>query len=423
MIKYPSYSNLFRNSGIYIIGDIISSSIPFILLPVLTRYLTPADYGIIAMFQITVAILFPIMGLSIQGAITIKYFDDHATELPTYIGNCLFLVLISSMFVTSIFFIFADTISKLSSIPKSWLWSLLFVALGQVGIMVTKTLWLVKAEAYKYNIYEILQSLFNVGLSIFLVVALGKGWDGRVEAQIATIFLFSITGFILLYKNGWLKFSYNPSYIGHASKYGIPLIPHELGGLLMVSVDRVLLANMVGITGTGIYMVGYQIACFINLIVGSFNRAYIPWLFQQLKKNDHTIKEGIVKFTYYYFFIILIVAIGFALIASFLLKFIVGKEFLDSHPYIIWISLAFAFNGMYFMVTNYILLAEKTHILAWVTFVTALINIPVTYLLIKINGAIGAAQAMALSFFLHFVLTWLLSAKVYKMPWTLKQNF
>ena len=125
MIKYPGYSNLFRNSGIYIIGDIINSSIPFILLPVLTRYLTPADYGIIAMFQITVAILFPIMGLSIQGAITIKYFDDHSVELPTYIGNCLFLVFISSMFVTSIFFIFADTISQLSSIPKGWLWSLL----------------------------------------------------------------------------------------------------------------------------------------------------------------------------------------------------------------------------------------------------------------------------------------------------------
>ena len=39
------------------------------------------------------------------------------------------------------------------------------------------------------------------------------------------------------------------------------------------------------------------------------------------------------------------------------------------------------------------------------------------YFLIKANGVIGAAQATTITFFVSFVLTWILSAKVYKMPW------
>ncbi|NLK71578.1 MAG: flippase, partial [Clostridiales bacterium] len=85
-----------------------------------------------------------------------------------------------------------------------------------------------------------------------------------------------------------------------------------------------------------------------------------------------------------------------------------------------WIALSYAFDGMYKMVVNYIFYAQKTYILAWITFLAAGINIILNYLLIKINGAIGAAQATTATFALQFLLTWFLSSRVYKMPWILK---
>jgi O-antigen/teichoic acid export membrane protein len=179
---------------------------------------------------------------------------------------------------------------------------------------------------------------------------------------------------------------------------------------------------MVGIAETGVYTVGYQVANIMNIIVMSFNKAYIPWLFGKLKKNNFMDKIRIVKFTYVYFFAVIVLAVSFSLFASWVLKFIVGKNFVNAGAYIIWIALGFAFSGMYYMVTNYILLAEKTHVLAGVTFLAGTINIPLTYVLIKANGTSGAAQATTITFFIHFILTWFLSAKVYKMPWALKQN-
>ncbi|GAI91605.1 unnamed protein product, partial [marine sediment metagenome] len=59
------------------------------------------------------------------------------------------------------------------------------------------------------------------------------------------------------------------------------------------------------------------------------------------------------------------------------------------------------------------------YILAWITLMSAVINIGLNYFLIKANGAIGAAQATTITFFISFILTWILSAKVYQMPWAI----
>jgi Na+-driven multidrug efflux pump len=82
-----------------------------------------------------------------------------------------------------------------------------------------------------------------------------------------------------------------------------------------------------------------------------------------------------------------------------------------------WLALGFLFSAMYYMVTNYIFYTRRTAWLAGITFLTAAINIPLTYFLILTSGAVGAAQATAISLGLSFLFTWLVSQRVYPMPW------
>jgi len=72
------------------------------------------------------------------------------------------------------------------------------------------------------------------------------------------------------------------------------------------------------------------------------------------------------------------------------------------------------------MVAGYIFYAYKTYLLTWITLFSGLINVPLTYLLTENFGIIGAGMSYSLVLFLVFLLTFLLSAKVYKMPWSLK---
>jgi O-antigen/teichoic acid export membrane protein len=108
-----------------------------------------------------------------------------------------------------------------------------------------------------------------------------------------------------------------------------------------------------------------------------------------------------------------------ALVAPWLLSFFVGKDFTGASSFVLWLAIGNAFTGMYLMVTNYIFYAKKTAILAWITFFTAITSVALNYILISRNGAIGAAQAMTLTCFLRFMLTWIFSSKAYAMPWNI----
>jgi len=420
MLKRVFNSRLARSSAIYTLSSAINSAIPFFMLPVLTRYLTPTDYGIVSMMTVLVGIASPFIGLNIHGAISVKYFEAPSSEIPRYIGNCFLLLLFSTAAVGCIFWVLGDWISVLTAFPRRWLPAILIISVCQFVILVLLTLWQVRDNPVRYGVFQFFQSILNVGLTVLLVVGLHLNWEGRVEAQVLSVLVCAAAAFVILRVNGWIRFSHNKSDMGDALRFGVPLIPHALGGMLITQTDRMFITNMVSVADTGVYTVGFQIAMIIELLASSFNRAYAPWLYKRLTDGGAAAKRTIVKFTYVYFAAILILAIGLSLVVPRFLSFFVGKDFAGAGKYTSWIAIGFAFSGMYYMVANYVFYARATHILAVVTFVTALINVLLNYVLISMNGAVGAAQASALALFLSFVLTWILSARVYAMPWNLR---
>lgn len=420
MLKTIINSSLFRSAGVYTLANAINSAIPFFLLPVFTRYLSPVDYGRYTMFQVLVGFVAPFTGLTIHAAISRQYLEKDNIDLPKYISNCLLVLLASSSFVSAIFWLFSGFISKWSSFPSDWLWAVILVSVGQFITQVILVLWQMQVKPLLYGSYLIFQTAVSVGISIWFVVGLQYGWRGSIAGQLIAAILFSLVGLFTLWKNGWIKFDIERLYIQHALWYGVPLIPHIFGVWVITMTDRVFITNMVGLAEVGVYAVGYQIGMIISLLQNSFNQAWVPWLFERLKQNDPIVKLKIVKFTYFYIAAILFTALLLAYLAPFILKVFVGKDFIKASKFVIWIALGFAFNGMYKMVTNYIFYVGKTYLLAWITLFTAGINVILNYIFISYNGVVGAAQASMVSFFMSFVLTWILSAKVYKMPYNLK---
>lgn len=419
ILKRLFNSTLIRSSVIYTASTVIGSAIPFLIMPVLTRYLTPTDYGIVSMMNVLVGIAGPFIGLNIHGAVSVKYFDTAKTDMPRYIGNCFILLFISTTFISCLLWLFAKPISTLTAFPQDWLATIIFISIGQFTILVLLTLWQVQDKPMQYGSFQVLQTILNIGLTVLLVVVFQMNWQGRIEAQVVSTFIFAVIAFTMLRKGGMILFSFNKTDIRHALKFGVPLIPHALGGMLITQTDRIFITNMVSVADTGIYTVGYQLAMVIQLLAVSFNKAYVPWLYQRLSENDQNVKRRIVKLTYIYFAGIFVFSIGLSLIMPWFMTFFVGNKFIGAGKYTAIIAIGFAFNGMYYMVANYIFYAGATHILAWITFFNALVNIVLNYVFIKMNGAIGAAQASAVAFLMSFLLTWALSAKVYPMPWNL----
>ena len=410
-------SSLFKSSGIYTITASINAGIPLLLLPVLTVKLSPEDYGLIAMFQLVTGLIYPIFGMNLESSIARKYFDEDNSDFPSYIGTSIVLVLLNTIVTGVLYFFLFKYISDITLVPFEWIKFTLLVAICQFLSSVILTTYQVRIKPISYGFFQIGQSIVNITLTLIFVVVLEETWRGRLNAQIYTGIISAIISLILLFRNNQLKINIKISDVKHALNFGLPLIPHVLGGLLFTAIDRFFLTKMVGLEQTGNYSVAYQLGAIISLVTLAFNNAFTPWLYGELNKKCDIIKLKIVKFTYIYFILISLFAIVVIYIFPLLVSIFVGDRFTSISSYSTFIIWGFVFQGMYYMVTNYIGYANKTYWLAITTISVGVFKIPLTYYLIKFFGAPGASMSYCITFLLFFLLTWILSAKVYKMPW------
>lgn len=415
MIKIQS--KLFKTLGIYTFSNILNTAIPFFLLPILTTYLSPSDYALVDLFQATIQFTIAIVGLNAFSALSRFYFENDNKNFKEYTGNSFIILLISSIIIMSLALLFKTNLENLLKIPRDWIWLTVIYAFCLNIIQTQLTIWQVTFQAIKYGTFRILRTFFDIALSIGFIVVLEYNWEGRILGQIISVSIFALLAIILLLKNDAVNFNFQFSKIKKLLNYGSPLVLHILGAVIITYSDRVFIANYLGLESTGIYAVGYQIGMIVYLIETSFNQAWVPWLFEKLKENDILEKIKIVKFTYLYFVGIMVLALTIAIIAPYIYKLFISSNYIHGLKIVIWIAIGFAFDGMYKMVVNYIFYIKKTYIISIITIFTAGLNILLNYFMVNNYGAVGVAQATAISFFTEFLIVWIISARLYKMPW------
>ncbi len=406
-----------KAAGIYTVANFANAAIPFLLLPFLTNYLSTEDYALVSMFQVLVNAVLPFIGLNGNSALVRQYFDREKIDFPVYVGNAIYILFGSTLVMVLVFGIFGNLISRFSAFPSEWLWTVLVFATGQKMTEYMLSIWRVQHKAIPYSVFRLLRTSLDIGLSIFFIIAWTHTWEGRIEGQVVTVAFFALIAAYYLVKGNWIKLRYNKAYLIHALKFGVPLIPHVLGAAIITYSDRLFITHMVSLSAMGLYSVGYQVGMVVSLIQSSFNQAWSPWFYEQLKLEDPGLKRKIVTFTWLFFAAMILCVLVVTFLSPYFFKIFVGEEFKGGGVFVFWIALGFGFNGMYKMAVNYLFYLKQTVVIAQLTFATALLNLVLNYLLIRSNGAIGAAQATALSFLFQFLLAWIISARRYPMPW------
>jgi len=410
-------SKFFKNTSIYTISDILNKMVPFVLLPVLTRYLTPEDYGIIAMFFVFTAILGIVMTLETNTAVSVNYFKLSKEKLRVYIANILFIIAVATSITVVFVMIFHDWISVVTTIPTEWLFLGIVVTLLQFITTINLVLWQFEQNPIPFGIYQIAQTIVNLTFSLILIIGFGMEWEGRLIAVVIASVFFGMMSFVFLFKRNYVEFKFNKDDIKDALKFGIPLLPHALSVWIKTGIDRVFLTMLVSASATGLYTVGFQIASVVTILTAAFNKAYAPYLFEKLKEISEEKKRALVKYTYLYFLGLLAIALSLSIIAPFLIDIFLGEKFRESKEYVSWLAFAFAFFGMYSIVVNYVLFTKKTAYLSYVTIAVSLFHALLSYIMISYNGSLGAAQATTITSFITFISVWWLSHRLYPMPW------
>jgi O-antigen/teichoic acid export membrane protein len=408
---------LARGTAIYVFTESINKSLVFLTLPIVTRYLMPAEYGIVATLSVVSRILLIFTGVTTHSAISVTYFKLDNKQFQKYISNILLIFVVSSAFIFLLVFLFNKQLSILFVIQAKLIFVAFYFACCQFIMQVNLALWQIEQRPVSYGAYQISQTILSIGLLILFVVILRQSWKGQVIATAITFLAFAGLSLIIFFIRGYLHVDFSWAFIKDSLLFSIPVIPHELSSWVKTGLDRIFLNAFVGLGATGIYAIGYQVGMTIAMAAGAFNQAWVPFLFRTLSEITPGKKLRLVKFTYIYFIAILLVSLIVSLAAPFILRILLGRSYWVSAHYVAWIAFGASATGLYYMVVNYIIFLKKTHLVAAVTVLSSVVHAILSYTLIKAHGAIGAAQATAISYFLTFLGIWILSAKVYPMPW------
>lgn len=409
-------TGLLRASAVYGASNVLQRAIPFLLLPVLSRYLSKADFGSMAMFAAVAAVATPLIGFNVSYGLRRRYYDLDRDALGSYIASCLAVLAAGSTAGLVLVGLLAGPLQSLTALPRWWLMAAVAYAGAQVLILLPLTLWQVEHAALRYGTVQVIRSAALAGLTVVLVIVVGLSWQGAVAAMLATS--LAVAALIAAPSlRHWIRWHVDAEHVRHALSYGGGLIPHTLGALAITNADRFFITHHVGAEETGVYWVGYQFGFIVALVADAFNRAWTPWLFERLEAGDGD--RAVVRRTYAAFLVFAGLAAIVTLAAPAVVALVLDPEVAGAERFVGWIALGFAFNGMYRVIAGYVYFFEKTVALSAITGLCAVLNLGLNAVFVPRVGAIGAAQATAAAFLLGFVLTWLLAQRVRPMPWLL----
>ncbi|WP_193188281.1 lipopolysaccharide biosynthesis protein [Vibrio navarrensis] len=409
------------DTGIYLTSNILVAAVPFILLPLLTRYLNPADYGKLALFQVLIGGMSILVGLNIHTLIGRKFYDKISNkELSYYVGASLQLIALICSFLLISFVVFGEVIGETISIDTHWLFYGLIVSSSTAIIQIRLILWQVRKKALSYGVMQIGQSVLNLLATSLLVFYLGLEAEGRIAAQVIAAIAFFLIAIISLKIDKLLFFFFwKPNFFREILEFGVPLIPHSVGIFLLVSIDRFVIVEKIGISEAGLYMVGLQISMVYAIFFDAINKVYMPWLFESLNKKCKQENVIVINKTYFGVCVVSVLALMGYYILSQLVPYLVGPEFFVVSEFLVWLVLGQFFSGLYLLMSAYIIYSKRTFFLSVITIVSGVLNFFLLIFLCGKLGIRGAAISFCTTMLLRLVMAFIMANRVHPMPWAL----
>ena len=416
-------SSVIRNSFVYVFCDGINKAIPFLLLPFITHYLTPADYGVVTNYNVLVQIVSVFGYLCTAGALPVMFAKLGKEEIKKYVSNMILLNTLANIicvcFALPLYKVIEDALNISFAYQLSVLVLVWFAGITNVNML----LWRCEERPLSFGIYQISQSILNALSTVMFVIVFLLGWQGRIYSMIFTTVAFGLISFFVLYRRGYLGWNIDKAYLKQTLFFALPIIPHALSFWFKSGVDKIYLTNMCSLADNGYYSVALTWGAIVTMFLVSFNNAYAPSLYKKLAAFDlnkaGTMKEQgrLVKFIWISLVVTFIFVVGCYLLSVLLIQVMYPSSYFDSLYFLPWVMLAQFFNGCYLMFVCFAHYTFKTKGLGTITFSLSIAQVGLTYLLILKMGAIGSAVSAAIISAITFVAVAWYAMRVYRLPW------
>jgi O-antigen/teichoic acid export membrane protein len=409
--------HLLEKHGGYFITTFIYTALPLLFLPILTRYLKPEEYANIAIFNFCLTIFNTLGGSAIPAMVSKNFFDKPKEYVARIIGNSYLILFTISFTFTLIIAGFYKPIQHFIDLPLFWLltipWCSFFYVIFSLGLTVMRN----ENKVLTFSFHKITKIVFNVIVSLALVVFLNWGWQGRIwgifVSNIVTFFTISI----YLYKKNYLSLTINQDIIKKTLNLLIYLTPNSFQSVIISQVGIFFMQYFYSKELLGIYSVGFQISFAIKLLFTTIHLSWSPYLYKIFSYPEKVDKQKLVLYLYGLALLLLSGWLFVVLFSDLLLQIFTTKSYFGAKEFVFWLSLGFFFNGLFFLITPILIKLEKQKSISKITIFNVFTMLLLNVVFSKIFGYIGIAYAFCLSYLLMFLNFIVLLNRSFPLPW------
>jgi len=376
------------------IGSTLGQLIGFIMLPIYTRFLTPTDYGVLAMLLVIPAFFIPLASLGMNSSV-FKFFRDPTVNRDKLISTAFITVFIfATILLLTCEAFFTHEISRLllDANTESGLWIIqisLFLTYLTTLSNVFNTAIRVDRKVRTALIVNVIYIITQVTVSAVLIVVYKMGLLGMIYGQLfGQIIVFTVLVFITK-KNykllpSWMLFK-------KMLNFGLYSVPAHLLSSVMDKLGQYMIKSMLSLKETGLYAIGSRITAPIQVIGNSMMYAHSAFFFQILKEENP--KKHLRALASFYIAFLTYLWVGVSIWGVEVLRFLTPPEFHSASELIAPIALIPVLLNVYTFLASGIDSGKNLKPYMIINFVGIIVFGTTLYLMLDEFGVIGAAYA------------------------------
>lgn len=398
----------------YTAASIISKLIAVALLPLYTRFLSPADYGAAEVMFAAVVAMSIVIRLGVIEALLRFYYKTD--ENPDRVVSTSFASLFWAGTVAAIVLMpFAEPLSELLlGTPDA---ELARVAIAGLWVLTLSeyllTLFRLDERARAFFVVTMLSVALTIPVTIVLVVPLDLGAIGLLLGSYGTG--AAIVVGLIAYHHRRLSLLVDIPLFRRMMRFGLPTMPAELSLYSMSFIDRIIIARSLGLAEAGLYALAVKVSQAVNVLVRGFQLAFPPLAYSIT--DDDEARRAYSAVVTWFVVIMAGVVTSIWLTAPWIVRIFAAPEFFDAQEAVGPVAAGTALYALYMVLLVVLGRTGRTEFNFPATLAGVGVNIGLNLLLVPIWGIVGAGVSLIFSYAAVLVLMYVFTQRLFPVPY------
>ncbi|OIP01488.1 MAG: hypothetical protein AUJ98_04365 [Bacteroidetes bacterium CG2_30_33_31] len=436
-----SLRQLASQTAVYGLSSILGRILGYLMVPLYTRVLTEGSYGSVVEMYSYSALLLIILTYGMETAFF--RFAQSTGRRSDVFGTAFLSIFISSLLFLFLIIFFSNNISELiryASRPDYIIYIALMLFFDAINTIPFANL---RAEnkAKKFVIIRLTGIFMNIGLNLILILLMPyiiNNFHGDLSDFLRTIYKDDDRVSYIFISNvlssGFMSLMFIPQFLKlklvfdveiwkKLMIYALPLLVFGLAGAVNEVLDRVLLKYLlpenIAMAQLGIYGACYKVSIIMTIFIQAYRYAAEPFFFAQEKEKDSM--KTYARLMNYFVITTSIIFLATMLYID-VAMLLVGKPFRVGISVIPILLLANLFLGVYYNLSIWYKLTDRTRFGAYISLVGAVITIVLNIYWIPRFGYLGSAWATLICYASMMFISYFIGKKYYPIPYDWKSS-